>query len=808
MAVTIARVSELQHIEQLYKKTNLVTITGLGGTGKTALAQQFTDNIAQQVIWIDLEYQDDLIATVITALLDGDLQNGVSENNLASYFHDLDALIVLDNFEHLVADAVWLNRLLESSYTIRLLVTSRCPLQLRTEHLLPLEGLHYDSITSPAAQLLINQIQRVFPQFDIEANQTSILKICELTEGHPLALELIAGWARVISLDDILTQIHQNLATLTATSQDQKNRHQSIAHIISTTWQNLSDDAQHLLKTVSICQGYFSLDFITAMNYEMMSCLYALIDQSLIQHHEQGYRLHPLVKQFVIEKLTSTERETLEKHHAKYYLNWLSAHETELKTGDQKVALDRIMSRFENIQLAWMTAYRLGDYQALANSATALSLTVMMRHRQEGIHLFEQVMTNANIETLEEVLLLAHSILVKQWHQQLHLPSDTEKLQKALTKAESWQILDVQALIWRCLGHIAFLSGEYKQARAYWQRGSTIYRQLNDRYQLVQLMRLQGHVERSERNLDAAHYKYLKSYQIGSTIGDDEGAAGALMGLGDVATSKHQYAQAVRYYGQAFDIQQSMGNWGRYLYSAQNLMSLHLLMGNDDALQQIDTIVRQQTAHLPPNVQDKRILYPLILHTILNKNYAEATTKLTKIDPLQRYAELWSLIALGQGKLSDARVYLRTYAYETTKTLKPLQMLICLYIATRIEDHSTWWQTVVTYSNKVPNFWLSRMLISESPSVEALTPPSANLNLETAFEAMLKFYQLDTSELLTTREAEIIHAVALGLQNKEIASQLGIATGTVKQHLNNIYRKLGVSNRVEAISHERVLPLL
>ena len=53
---------------------------------------------------------------------------------------------------------------------------------------------------------------------------------------------------------------------------------------------------------------------------------------------------------------------------------------------------------------------------------------------------------------------------------------------------------------------------------------------------------------------------------------------------------------------------------------------------------------------------------------------------------------------------------------------------------------------------------------------------------------------------LTDRELEILHAVAEGNRNKEIAFQLGITERTVKAHLASIYNKLGVDSRAGAIA--------
>jgi DNA-binding NarL/FixJ family response regulator len=56
-------------------------------------------------------------------------------------------------------------------------------------------------------------------------------------------------------------------------------------------------------------------------------------------------------------------------------------------------------------------------------------------------------------------------------------------------------------------------------------------------------------------------------------------------------------------------------------------------------------------------------------------------------------------------------------------------------------------------------------------------------------------------EPLTAREREVLHLLASGLTNKEIASRLGISDHTVKFHVNGILGKLGVDSRTEAVVH-------
>lgn len=58
-----------------------------------------------------------------------------------------------------------------------------------------------------------------------------------------------------------------------------------------------------------------------------------------------------------------------------------------------------------------------------------------------------------------------------------------------------------------------------------------------------------------------------------------------------------------------------------------------------------------------------------------------------------------------------------------------------------------------------------------------------------------------SDDLLTRREVEIVELVCMGLRNREIAQRCDLAEGTVKIHLNSIFRKLGVASRSELIVH-------
>jgi DNA-binding CsgD family transcriptional regulator len=63
-------------------------------------------------------------------------------------------------------------------------------------------------------------------------------------------------------------------------------------------------------------------------------------------------------------------------------------------------------------------------------------------------------------------------------------------------------------------------------------------------------------------------------------------------------------------------------------------------------------------------------------------------------------------------------------------------------------------------------------------------------------------------EPLSGRELEVLEHLAAGRSNREIAKALYVAPGTVKAHLNRIFRKLGAASRLQAVTHARQLGLL
>lgn len=82
----------------------------------------------------------------------------------------------------------------------------------------------------------------------------------------------------------------------------------------------------------------------------------------------------------------------------------------------------------------------------------------------------------------------------------------------------------------------------------------------------------------------------------------------------------------------------------------------------------------------------------------------------------------------------------------------------------------------------------------------SLVKPAVTERLMKGLEGMrTEFSSLDRPDPLTDRETEILRLMAGGYSNKEIANSLGVAEGTVKNHVSNILSKLGVRDRTRAV---------
>lgn len=313
----------------------LVTIVGPGGIGKTRLALEIAGRqrtrFADGVAYVDLApYASD--AAVVPAMLEA--LNAPIERygrvepqmQLLDALRDRSALLLLDNFEGVLAAAPLLGAMMQAAPGVKFLVTSRAPLGLEAEHLFHLHGLQYSGWRTaeeaehvPAVALFMEFARRARPSFALQADDLGPLRVLlHQVGGMPLALILAAAWVNVLGLAELTVEIGRNLDLLQAQHRDVPERQRSMRAVLRATWERLSGRERAVGSALSVFHGGFTLDAARAVAQATPWDLLPLINCSLISRSAAGrFTNHELLRQFAREELARSPQQqagALERH--------------------------------------------------------------------------------------------------------------------------------------------------------------------------------------------------------------------------------------------------------------------------------------------------------------------------------------------------------------------------------------------------------------------------------------------------------------------------------------------------------------
>ena len=400
----IGRDAELAAMEKLLDdpQCRLLTLTGLGGIGKTRLAIEFA---ARQlpafpggVFYIPLASVNSTEA-IVPAIADV-LEFGFSgptdpEEQLVSYLASgiqHAALMVLDNLEHLLVQPAaddgqsgvveLVSEILWRSPNVKILGTSSERLNLQGEwtyelHGLPVPPLEFSGKLDDygAAALFMQRARQAKASFEFtEDQQPHLAHICNLLEGIPLALELAAAWAAMLSCQEIAQEIRSSTDFLTTSMRDIPRRHRSMRASFDHSWKLLSDEERQALCRLSVFQGGFDRKAADQIAGAALPVLASLDAKSLVRRTETGrYDLHEVIRQFASSHLNDDPRcpETHERH-CECYLSFAREHEKSLKSATQQEAVRHLTNEIDNIRAAWTWAIHHEKYAELGQAVRSL----------------------------------------------------------------------------------------------------------------------------------------------------------------------------------------------------------------------------------------------------------------------------------------------------------------------------------------------------------------------------------------------------------------------------------------------------
>ena len=339
----IGRETETAWVQDLLAgdDARLVTLTGLPGVGKTRLAQhiahdaQFEDGVCY-VSFAALPHQVDpqLACNMLAAAIGNTLhqratspeaaplaQTPDTPNLVIAYLREMDVLLVLDNIEPVLASRDFLVRLLQETRWVKLLITSHERLRLRAEHVMQLAGLSIqaDDADSPALQLFMARTSRVAgPSFTETHATEKMARICQQVDGLPLGIEMACELTATHTLDEIGDAIARDIAVLHTTSPDVPEAHRSLCSLLTTLWQRLSPEEQHVTRQCARFEGSFRFEEVSRTlqlndldSVSLRARFNGLIEKSVLRRtmdeaNRAGgglYLLHPLLKQFIAQTL-------------------------------------------------------------------------------------------------------------------------------------------------------------------------------------------------------------------------------------------------------------------------------------------------------------------------------------------------------------------------------------------------------------------------------------------------------------------------------------------------------------------------
>ncbi|MFN8491574.1 MAG: BTAD domain-containing putative transcriptional regulator [Caldilineaceae bacterium] len=380
-------VAQLQRPE-----VRLLTLVGPGGMGKTRLAvevgRECAASFGDGVFFVPLAPLStaDALAPAIAQALGLTLQGGDPQRVLLQLISQKRLLLILDNFEHLLAEVAaakgnptfhavdLVMALLNTVPGVQIIVTSRERLKLRGEQTYAVPALAFsttatlaEAVASAAVRLFVQSIQRMQGDFQLTAaNLPAVLRICHAVQGMPLGLELAAANARGAPLTAIADALEQSAEVLSVDWRDLPERQRSMRAVFTWSWQLLNAEEQRILRQCAVFRGGFMYTAVQAVTGATLPLLTRLVDKSLLQWQatvtgEGRYAFHELLRQFADEELeTAGERTLVEERHGQHYLAYLAAHGLRLARSEPKEADTEIRTELDNVRQAWRWAATQG----------------------------------------------------------------------------------------------------------------------------------------------------------------------------------------------------------------------------------------------------------------------------------------------------------------------------------------------------------------------------------------------------------------------------------------------------------------
>lgn len=624
----------------------LLTLVGPGGVGKTSVARRLAQDWAasgRPVWWVPLEdvlTPSALVGRIADEVMPGLPLPGQALSHLARHWPGGPGLLVLDAFEHLVDAAEHLVALLQAAPALRILITSRERLDVAAEWLVPLasmgappSGASMDEVLRhPAVQLFDQRARRVQPEFELAAEWQAVRGICAATDGLPLALELAAGWVRLMPCRHIERDLAAGLAWI------DDNSH-TLARSFEHSWSLLTPAERDAFCRLAVFRGGFTREAAAQVADVPLPLLASLADKSMLRREGPArLSLHALLHEYAMQQLRRDPAAlaSLRDRHGRWALAHLR-HHYGLVDGQHATKCAALAAERANLLQAWSHWVANAARPELDLAAEVLAWFHVAEGRpQEAIELFAQAADALRDDTPEGAALRAHQAWLELWMERY--AQAIAMAQRVLPVLESSRHEAGTLLSLRTLAHAARRQGRHADSAKLFDDALRLARRIGDARQVATMI--------------------------------DARAMAAIM-LGE-------YALAIESLHEATALNEQVGNDVQRMYNDFNLSQAHAFGGDAQAALVYADAAVERTGRIgyrifEPYVHCQRaaVLQALGRHDLADGDLrrADDVAHATSVHTARVWAmELHARSALARGEPGAARALLREAAALASET--------------------------------------------------------------------------------------------------------------------------------------------
>jgi predicted ATPase/class 3 adenylate cyclase/DNA-binding XRE family transcriptional regulator len=596
----LGRERELETVCTLLRREDvrLVTLTGPGGIGKTRLGLQVAAELLDAFpdgVWnvrLSRLTDPELVIPTMAQVLDlKESGSTLLAQVVQGYLQDKHLLLLLDNFEQLVAAAPSLAALLEACPGVKALVTSRVPLHLHGEREYALRPLalpdpqHLPALEQlsqyAAVALFIERAQATQADFAVtNATAPAVAEICARLDGLPLAIELAAARVKVLPPLALLKRLERALPLLTGGPRELPERQQTMRATLAWSYDLLSLEEQRLFRRLAVFVGGCTLEAAEAvcaapdgtepLGLGMLDGLASLVDQSLLQQHEEGgeprFGMLYVIREFALEQLeVSGEAEAVRRAHAGRHLALAEEAQLHVVGIEQVDWMERLEREHDNLRLALSWAHDRGQVELGLRLASALGYFWYSRgHFREGRAWLDGLLTLAQFSTRDTPPIAVQAKALLEAGTLAFWGGDFEAagslLERSAFLAQEVGNLTVAARSLDKLALLAIERHESERAVALSNESLALARKSGDVKQISTVLVNQGYIAYYLGDFDTAEARYKEGLAINREVGDQHGETIGVMALGATARGRGDLSAAMAHLRHALHLNRQVGD--------------------------------------------------------------------------------------------------------------------------------------------------------------------------------------------------------------------------------------------------------